>query len=53
MARMKRARRAAQHDPRYAGMKHDAATHTRRLAAKVERETKMKLRAGRKRAKSV
>ena len=39
MARMKRARRAARHDPRYAGQRHTAATWTRRLAAKIARAT--------------
>lgn len=50
MARMKRARRAARHDPRYAGLKHDAGTHARRLAAKVDREARMRTRKARKQA---
>lgn len=48
MARMKRARRAARHDPRYAGLKHDAGTHARRLAARVAREVKIRTRKARK-----
>lgn len=48
MAMMKRSRRAARHDPRYAGQRHDAATWTRRQAAKIEREIRIRLNKGRK-----
>jgi len=41
-----RARRAARNDPRYAGQKHDNATWTRRLAAKIAREQAIRMRAG-------
>jgi hypothetical protein len=50
MARMKRARRAARHDPRYSGLKHDAGTHARRLAAKVDRENRLRARKAKKTA---
>lgn len=39
-----RARRAARRDPRYAKHKHSAQTWTRRLAARIEREQRIKQR---------
>jgi hypothetical protein len=51
MSTQKRARRAARQDKRYCGAKHDAATHTRRLAAKVSREGRMAARKNRQKAK--
>ena len=37
-------RREARRDPRYKGQKHDAGTWTSRLAAKVDREVRMRMR---------
>lgn len=48
MSTMRRSRRAARRDERYKGQKHEASTWQRRLAAKVDREFRIRMNKGRK-----